>query len=406
MTKVQQLQIKMSEAREKVNGMLDVRADDAEKLAERRKLLSEIQGMEVEYRAAIEAEADDTTTEPSAETRELTEIRDRVNVGAYVGAAIEGRGIAGGAELEYNQALGVPGDRFPMRLLEDRAAIDGDAASGQRPWVDRVFTDSAAARVGVGFQSVAPGTASVPVTTAGAAGAQRGRTQAAANAAYTVGVTELKPTRQAVHTIMSVEDNMRLPGLEDAIVRDLRGAVVDAVDKAVFLGDSTANENSADITGLQGTAGVTNVDITQANKITAPGVMAAFAGLIDGQYAGGFSDLRAVMSVGANKLWSSTIPNAATGNNQSIGQILAGNGLTWQVRGGIEADTTNGKYGAFVGLARGIAGAAVAAIWDAGSLIRDPYTDADTGEVRLTLNYLWAFGVPRAVNFKKVRFTT
>ena len=111
---------------------------------------------------------------PSAETRELTEIRERVNVGAYVGAAIEGRGIAGGAELEYNQALGVPGDRFPMRLLEDRAKIDGDAASGQRPWVDRVFGESAAARVGVGFQSVAPGIVSVPVTTAGAAGAQRG----------------------------------------------------------------------------------------------------------------------------------------------------------------------------------------------------------------------------------------
>ena len=236
MTPTQKIQLRMSELRQKINDMPEIRVDDADKLAERQKLVDQIQALEVELRAAIEA--DDATTEPSAESREFTEIRERVNVGAYVGAAIEGRGIAGGAELEYNQALGIAGDRFPMQLLEDRAAIDGDAASGQRPWVDRVFAESAAARVGVSFQSVPPGTVSVPVTTAGATGAQRARGQAATDAAYTVGVTELKPKRNAVHTIMSVEDNMRLPGLEDAIVRDLRAAVVDAVDKAVFIGDA------------------------------------------------------------------------------------------------------------------------------------------------------------------------
>ena len=395
----------MSEAREKVNGMVEVRDDDAEKLAERRKLLSEIQGMEAEYRAAIEAEADDTTTEPSAETRELTEIRERVNVGAYVGAAIEGRGIAGGAELEYNQALGIAGDKFPMRLLEDRAAIDGDAASGQRPWVDRVFGDSAAARVGVSFQSVAPGIASVPVTTAGATGAQRARAQAATNAAFTVGVTELKPKRNAVHTIMSVEDNMRLPGLEDAIVRDLRAAVVDAVDKAVFIGDAGGTGTEADIAGFT-TAGVGETTITQAKKVTAAGILEAFAAHIDGRYAQGMGDIRTVLSVGSSKLFLSTVPNAGTGNNATIAKVLQDNGITWAVREGIEAETTNDKFAGFIGLGRGIAGSAVAAVWDAGQLIRDPYTDADTGEVRLTLNYLWSFGIPRTDSFKRLKYVT
>ena len=403
MTLVQTIQLRMSETREKVNALADIRVDDADKLAERKRLTDQLKAQEVELRAAIEAEG--TTTEPSAETRELTAIRERVHVGAYVGAAIEGRGIAGGAELEYNQALGIPGDRFPMRLLEDRAAIDGDAASGQRPWVDRVFGLSAAQAVGVSFQSVAPGIASVPVTTAGASGAQRARAQAASNAAYTVGVTELKPKRNAVHTIMSVEDNMRLPGLEDAIVRDLRGAVVDAVDKAVFIGDAGGTGTEADIVGFQ-TSGIGETTITQAKKVTASGVLEAFAEHVDGQYAQGMGDIRTVLSVGSSKLFLSTIPNASTGNNASIAQVLRDNGLTWVVREGVQGDTANGNFGGFLGLARGIEGAAVAAVWDSGQLIRDPYTDADTGEVRLTLNYLWAFGIPRVANFKRLKYVT
>ena len=44
---------------------------------------------------------------------------------------------------------------------------------------------------------------------------------------------------------------------------------------------------------------------------------------------------------------------------------------------------------------------AVAGIWDAGELIRDPYTGAAKGEVALTLCYLWDFGIPRAANFMR-----
>ena len=198
---------------------------------------------------------------------------------------------------------------------------------------------------------------------------------------------------------------MRLPGLEDAITRDLRAAVVDAVDKAVFVGDDTASPNAGDIVGFKG-ASIGELTITQDNKILATGVLSEFAGLIDGKYAASMGDLRLVLSVGANKVWASTIPNATTGNNASIAQIMAGNGLSWQVRGGISGDSGNGDYGAFIGLNRGIEGSAVAAVYDAGQLIRDPYTDADSGEVRLTLNYLWDFQVPRTANYKRIKFVT
>ena len=43
----------------------------------------------------------------------------------------------------------------------------------QQTWIDRLFLDSAATRVGVTMRSVRPGVASVPVTTAGASFAMK-----------------------------------------------------------------------------------------------------------------------------------------------------------------------------------------------------------------------------------------
>ena len=75
--------------------------------------------------------------------------------------------------------------------------------ANQGSWLDRVFHDSAAMRVGISFRTVAPGVAAYPITTAGGAGVQRARTQAVAESTYTISVTELKPTRHAVHGIYS-----------------------------------------------------------------------------------------------------------------------------------------------------------------------------------------------------------
>ena len=60
MTPTQKIQLRMSELRQKINDMPEIRVDDADKLAERQKLVDKVQALEVEYRAAIKAE-DDTT---------------------------------------------------------------------------------------------------------------------------------------------------------------------------------------------------------------------------------------------------------------------------------------------------------------------------------------------------------
>ncbi len=365
-----------------------------------RQAMREVEQEEAEQRERA------TAGEPDAEARELRELRSRVRLGNYVSAAMEMRAVAG-AEAEFNQALEMGADRFPLHLLagaEERATTDTDTATRPRRWIDRLFAGTAAASVGVTMESVEPGVSSHPVTTAGASAAQRGRTEAVADAAWTIGVTEIKPTRNAVRAVFTLEDAARIPGLEDALQRDLRMALTEGIDRAIFLGDDGANEATADITGLTTAAGLTEKTITQANKVKGSSVLKAFAELIDGKAAMAPSDLRTVLAVGANTLWSHTLANTGASVDTTIAEFLRRFGLSWVTRGEIETATDANDFGGFVGLARGIEGAAVAAVWDSGQLIRDPYGGAAKGEVALTLNYLWGFALPRASNFVRVKF--
>jgi len=403
MTDRQKLEIAAAKARKELRALAMSEDATAEQIAEATAKVDNL-----EARAAALPD-DDPDPEPNkdgdedAEARELRELAGRVEVRRYIGAAMDG-GAVDGAEGEYNQALGMGAGSFPLRLLapEARATTDTDAGVNQGSWLDRLFAKTCAAHVGVSFRSAGPGVAAYPVTTAGASAAQRGRGEAAADAAWTVGVTEVKPSRNAVRAVFSVEDAARLRGLEDALRRDLRMALTEGIDKAVFLGDDGANENSADIAGLTTAANVSESTITQANKVKWPATVKVFTDLIDGVYASSPADLRIVAAVGAARLWLATQANS--NRNESVAQVMKGNGLSWMTRGGIETATADGDFGAFVGLARGIEGAAVAPVWESARLIRDPYSGASKGEVAITLHTLWGFKLARAANFKRVKF--
>ena len=350
--------------------------------------------------------------EGDAEDRERAELRSKVKLAAYVSAAVEQRS-ADGAEAEYNAVIGIAGNRFPLELLappeqraardETRATTDVDTMTTPRRWLDRLFAGTAAERVGVTMESVPVGSASYPVTTAGADAAQRQRsTDAAVDAAWTIGVTEMKPKRNAVRLLFSIEDASRIPGLESALTRDLRMALTEGIDRAIFLGDATASGTDADIVGLN-TAGITETLVTQTNKILGPGTLAAFTGLVDGIHAMTLADLKVVAAVGAWRLWEDTIINA-TADNMTLAAFLRMAGLSWSARGEIETATDDGDFAAFVGRGMGIDGAGVAAVWEAGELIRDPYSGAAKGEVALTLCYLWDFALPRTSSFARIVF--
>ena len=369
---------------------------------------------ETEQRAA--GAAGDTPA-GDAEDRERLELRSKARMGRYVLAAMENRSVDG-AEGELNAAVGIGANRFPLELLapperrvavaqEDRAVTAVDTQTMPRTWLDRLFAETSAMRLGITMESVPVGSASFPVTTAGASAAQRGKDEAAGDTAWTIGVTELKPKRNAATLIFSIEDTARIPGLESALTRDLRMALTEGVDRAIFLGDDDATPNAGDIVGLTTAAGLTETTLSQSNKIKGPETLAAFTDLVDGIHASGLGDLNVVAAVGAWRLWEQTIINVTTAtNNQTLAAFLRLAGLSWSARGSIQDATTNNTFGAFVGRRMGIDGAGVAAVWEAGELIRDPYTDAAKGTVHLTLCWLWDFGLPRASNFARIKFVT
>ena len=428
MTAMEKLQLEQSQVRSQLNTALALA--EAERPAtwqtDMDTLTTRAQSLETEMRAVLVLGSDDddgnkaktetetttteTTTTESKEDMERRELAESIEFGAYIAAALGMHGVSSGPEAEYNAEYGLASDQFPLELLtrgmaeplETRAAIDGDAKASQGTWLDRLFSDSAATRLGVTMPIVAPGIANYPIMTAGGSPIQRQRAEAASASTYTVAVTELKPTRKAVHAIYSIEDNARLPGLADAIARDMRAAVVEKVDRDVFVGDAGASGTSADIAGLT-TAGITEVTLTQAQKVKAARWMELFAAMIDGKHAVDTDDLRIVMSVGANTLLMSTTDTAAVSLDMSA-QVLRNNGINWTARGDIETATATGDFAAFIGRARGVEGAAVAPMWSGGQLIRDPYSNAEKGEVKLTLSYLWAFGIPRTSSFRRIKF--
>ena len=423
MTEAQKVALAMSRTRQRLNeigGMEELTDEVREESAtlERKYADLEVRSRALTIAASGEGEGDGKgdgdgeggeVETRDAEARERAKLRSKVRVTNYISAAMETRAVRGeSAEGEYNAAIGMGADQFPLRLLapdaEARATTDTDGPAAARRWLDRLFADAAARQLGVTFESVGPGVATHLVTTAGATAAQRGREEAAGDAAWTVGVTEMKPSRNSVRAVFTREDAARLPGLEASLQRDLRAALADGIDASVFTGDDGANANTADIVGLNTAAGVTEATIAQGSKSSPGDTLAVFGAMMDGKHAARPEDLQVVASVGAAQHWFSTIANTGVDTVGTLAQFLRDNGLTWATREGIAAGTADGDFAAFVGLARGIAGAGVAAVWDAGELIRDPYSGAAKGEVALTLHYLWAFALPRASNFRRVKF--
>ncbi len=412
MTSRQKIELSLSKARSRLNEIsgLEGEAFTDEIRAEAETLHTELADLEIRFQAAVAAEPPESKTDPEtlndAEGNEFRAIRKRVDVGEYIEAAIETRSV-GGAAKEFNSALKMNGTAFPLRLiapaLEERSvtAVDGQATQSSR-WLDRMFANTAAQALGITFETVASGQAKHMVTTGGATPAQRGKEQDIADGAWSVAVVTSEGKRGGSRISYVSEDEARLPGLAAACLRDLRAGATERMDRAVFLGDATANPNAGDIVGLS-TAAVTEVTLSQANKIKADETLKVFSGLIDGIHAGSPADLNIVATVGSNQLWMSTIHNSAA-SNETIGQFLRASGLSWTTRGSIEDATAAADFGAFVGLGRNIAGAGVVSVWEAASLIRDPYSSAAAGRTHLTLSYIWDFQIPRTASFRRVTY--
>ena len=127
---VQKAQLHISEVKTKITDLLELptekRGEDFD--GDLAKCTKEVKSAEVALQAALlaqpEPEAAEKVVEKRAEVvtetseqREEVELRAKINFGRYIGAAMAGTGVVGGAEAELNAHQGLAENMFPLDLM-------------------------------------------------------------------------------------------------------------------------------------------------------------------------------------------------------------------------------------------------------------------------------------------------
>ena len=327
MTKKQQILVRQSEIRQKLNELLNADDRTDEQNAELDTLTGEMQKLEPELRAAIAAEPPSSTTVVpdglDAEARERIELRGRANLGAFVLAALQGREVAG-AELEYRQSLGfqsgIPVDLWesdrPAPTREERAATPAPSTGTGvtvAPVQPFVFAPSIAPRLGIDMPSVGSGGYSeMTITTSVPAGpvAKGGNASDTAGALTPVTAT---PRRISARMTVTLEDvaAVGVANFESALRQNVSMALSDAYDNQCINGNGTAPNVEGLIAQLTDPANPTAVATFDA-------FVAAFADSIDGLWASMVSQVSIVANVDAYVLSAKTFRDASGADLGSV----------------------------------------------------------------------------------------
>jgi len=352
---------------------------------------------EIRFRAALTAE-DTERREAGAdlETREGRQWADLV--GAFevrqIAAALDhGHQLTGQtaevvAEMRsQGQYQGIP---MPLEALEVRNTVSGDLVSPKatRGIFDRLFPASVAARLGVDSVAIPSGSLEYPVATQGAVAgwaATEGGTVPNATA-YQTTETVLSPDHTlGAHMRLSRKAAKQTAGIEEAIRRDMAAAIGAELDRAILIGSGSAGQP----TGLLGLA--TGSGTWAATWATVRTEVVAF------MEANAISDPASVRMAITPAMWSAL--------DDAI--FDAGSGITeWQrLTGGMGAPVLSTQLTADTALLSVTAGGlspAYLGIWGGVDMIRDPYTDAQSGGLRLTGLLTVDLAVPRAIQLRKL----
>lgn len=389
---------RQSEIRQALTGMVGKEKPTDDEVRNIEALDQEFRGNETRYRAALITE-DTERREAGAdlETRTGRQWDDLVagfELRQVALALDEGRALSGRtAEVvqELRAQGGFRGMPVPWQALERRAGET--VASGTpnpldtRPIIDRLFPNSVAARMGAQMINIASGLVEYPVVTSSVtAGWQATETgNVTGPTAYATTDKSLAPNNTLGIQMRITRKTMLQSGaaLEEAVRRDMNGAMQQALDKAVFLGAGSGGEPLGVIAGAA-TYGITSTAISAAatwgafrsaitrfmtanatsgaqgvKVLIRPEVWNYMDGLAASTSAPMWEYDRLVAAVGADNVTITANALAAL-----TGSPLACNALL--------TTTAGGTAPIFVGA------------WGAVDLIRDPYSDAQSGGLRIT----------------------
>ena len=378
---------RQSEIRQNLSELVGKENPTSDETRSMESLDAEYRQNEIRYRAALTAEdAERRQAGDELETRtdrQFAELVSGFELRQVVFALDEGRALSGQtAEVvqEMRNQGGYRGIPVPLAALEQRNTVAADVPNPvqTRPIIDRLFPASVAARLGVQTVNITQGSVAWPVATAGVIAGW-----APTEGANVPGPSPFQTAERMLDPDHTLGAHMRITrkalkqagdGLEQAIRRDMNAAIGTELDRAVLMGDGVDGEPLGIIPGAVA-YGITStavgaaaswaafraeiVAFMQANAIsTAGGVNLAFDPEI-------WADLDDTLIAGtAVSEWDRLTKHVPAGNIAMATQLDAGTALLTTTAGGVPP--------AFLG------------IWGGLDMIRDPYTDAQSGGLRLT----------------------
>ena len=386
---------RQSEIRQKLAELSGKPTPTEAETTEMGQLDSEYRSNEVRYRAALIVE--DTDRREAAtelETRSAQEWSDMMagfELRQVALALDEGRQLTGQtAEIvqELRNAGGYRGVPVPWQALEVRNTVAAGTPNPvqTRPIIDRLFPDSVAARMGAQMIAIDAGAVEWPVTTsnisAGWAATEAGTVPN--GAAYQTTNRPLQPDHNLGIQMRITRKTLLQSGaaVEQAIRRDMSGAMGAAMDRAVFLGTGADGQPLGVITGAA-TYGITATAIGAAASWSA--FRAAVVRFMTGNAAGSPDAIRALIrpelwaflddiliSGTAVSEWDRLTQNIPAGNIAMTSNALAAPAGDPLAVSSLLTTAAGGVAPIFVGA------------WGAVDVIRDPYTDAQSGGLRIT----------------------
>jgi HK97 family phage major capsid protein len=399
---------RQSEIRQQLAGLVGKDAPTTDETRSMETLDAEYRTNETRFRAALVSE-DTERREAGAELETRSENEWNAIMSGFEMRQValsldEGRALSGQtAEIvtELRSQGGYRGIPVPYAALETRAGET--IASGTpdpivtRPLIERLFPASVAAQMGVQMINIGTGGQETPVTTsaisAGWQATELGNVPGPS--AYTTLDRPLKPD----HTLgiqMRISRKTLLQSgaaLEQAIRRDMAGAMQQEMDRAIFNGSGSSGEPTGVFTGATAW-GIAETDLSAAaswaairsevvafmtaNAATGPGAVRLLIrpevwDAMDGAFISG----TAVTEWERLTKYISTVVMSHNALPAPAGTPLESKALLTTSAGGVAP--------VFVGL------------WGAVDLIRDPYADAQSGGLRLTALSTMDTTISRAV---------
>jgi HK97 family phage major capsid protein len=252
------------------------------------------------------------------------------------------------------------------------------------PIIDRLFPASCASRMGGQLVSIAQGTNEYPIVSSTvSAGWQTSETGSVSGpTVYSTSSRSIAPNSTLGITMKITRKSLKQSGdgLEQAVRRDMSGAISQALDQAVFLGSGASGQPAG---VMVGSYGITSTAITAAPTWAA--FRTAVTSFMIANAITSPSDVSVLIRPEVwSKLDATLITNTAVSEldrmAKNVGAIItSSNALAAPVgtsptatSNALLTTNANGLAPFFVGL------------WGGVDLIRDPYSDAASGGLRLT----------------------